>query len=293
VKPWILIIAAGVIFGVGGPGTKWLIEQGLDPIFLTGIVFSIAALVSLGFHRRSGGLPARGWRQAMVLGVLSGSGPAIFFNLGFQRLPASVTTLLIATGPVFTAITAHFVTAGDRFTALKAGGFTLSIAGVGLLGANSSGATSLLGIVLTLSGAALSGVSLPFVKTLSTVYRPATTLGPLMLGAGAMGLLAIGFSGSWESPEPSEWALIVALGVTLAVAFFTILAANELAPPSQVSLFAYVIPVVGVVLGVLVLNEPFGWRLVAGGVLILLGVTAVGRENRARKKAAVGSLPEL
>jgi drug/metabolite transporter (DMT)-like permease len=69
--------------------------------------------------------------------------------------------------------------------------------------------------------------------------------------------------------------LILALAITLAVAFFAVLGANEIAPASQASLFAYIIPLVGVLVGVLAFGEPFGWRLIAGSLLVLGGVVLV------------------
>ena len=275
-KAWSYILTAGILFGLGGPGTKWLIGQGLDPIFLTGAIFALAAAASLLVHRRLGGIPARGWWWAMVMGMLSGSGPAIFFNLGFQRLPVSITTLLISSGPVFTAVTAHFLERSDRFTSVKAVGLLLSIGGVFLLAGAPAASGSIAGFALTLTGAALSGSSLPFVKRMAMIYPPAATLAPMMTGAGLLGIAMIAATGSWEGPSGGEWGLILALAITLAVAFFAVLGANELAPASQASLFAYIIPLVGVLVGVFAFGEPVGWRLIAGSSLVLSGVVLVG-----------------
>ena len=46
------------------------------------------------------------WHSA---GVFSSLGPSLIFNVGFDRLPAGINTLLISLGPIFTAIVAHFV----------------------------------------------------------------------------------------------------------------------------------------------------------------------------------------
>ncbi|HJQ95926.1 MAG TPA: DMT family transporter [Acidimicrobiia bacterium] len=275
-KAWSYILTAGILFGLGGPGTKWLIGQGLDPIFLTGSIFALAAAGSLLFHRRRGGIPARGWWWAMAMGMVSGSGPAIFFNLGFQRLPVSITTLLISSGPVFTAVTAHFLERSDRFTGVKALGLLLSIGGVFLLAGAPAAPGSIAGIALTLTGAALSGSSLPFVKRMAMTYPPAATLAPMLTGAGVLGIAMIAATGSWEAPSGGEWGLILSLAITLAVAFFAVLGANELAPASQASLFAYIIPLVGVLVGVVAFGERVGWRLIAGSSLVLSGVILVG-----------------
>ncbi|MGH8925148.1 MAG: DMT family transporter, partial [Acidimicrobiia bacterium] len=200
-------------------------------------------------HLAFGRAPARAWLWAMGLGMVSGSGPAIFFNLGFQRLPVSITTILISSGPIFTSVMAHFLGGSDRFTIVKALGLSMSVGGVVLLAGTSNGSGSVAGVILTLIGAALSGLSLPFLKRMAMRYPSASTLAPMMIGAGLLGIAAIAATGSWEAPNPGQWALILALGVTLALAFFAILRANQLAPASQASLFAYIIPLVGVLLG--------------------------------------------
>ncbi len=50
---------------------------------------------------------------------------------------------------------------------------------------------------------------------------------------------------------------------------------------TRASLVTYVVPVVAVIVGVVVLDEPFGWRLVVGGLLTAAGITLVGRRRAA------------
>lgn len=282
-KAWSYIVAAGIIFGLGGPTTKFLIGEGLDPVFLTGVVFALAATAALLLHKRFGQLPARGWWWAMLIGMVSGSGPAIFFNLGFQRLPVSITTVLISSGPIFTSVAAHYLGASDRFTLLKGLGLLLSFGGVFLLAGSPAAAGSLAGIALTMTGAAMSGLSGPFVKRLAMFYGPAATLAPMLTGAGILGIATVALTRTWQTPTAFQWGLILALAITLALAFMAVLGANRLAPASQASLFAYIIPLVGVLVGVLAFDEPVGWRLIMGGLAVLGGVVLVGFRTEVRE----------
>ena len=52
-------------------------------------------------------------------------------------------------------------------------------------------------------------------------------------------------------------------------------------PVSTVSLYAYINPVIAVVLGTLLLGEPFGWRVVAGSAVVFAGVSVVRFQGRA------------
>jgi drug/metabolite transporter (DMT)-like permease len=56
--------------------------------------------------------------------------------------------------------------------------------------------------------------------------------------------------------------------------------------PTRASLVTYLIPVVAVLVGVVVLDEPFGWRIVFGGVLTVVGIAAVNRKAVAADEVA-------
>ncbi len=267
------------MFGVGGLATKYMLDNGLDPVFGTATMMTITALTSIPIYLRAGGVDGRGWRMALLAGALNAGSPALLFNFGFERLPASINTLIISLGPVFTAITAHLVSRDDRFTTAKVVGLMSSVAGVGFL-AGSLTSAPLSGLVFPLVGAALTGAALLLVKRLATIYRPAATLTPMMTGAALVGLALTALLNRWQAPTGETWLILIALGTTGVVAFGAVLAASEIAPASQTALSGYLIPLVGVIGGVLLFNEPFGWRLALGAVLILGGVILVGLQNR-------------
>ena len=50
------------------------------------------------------------------MGAINAAVPALLLNIGFSRLPASLVTLTLALGPVFTALTAHLAFRDDRFS---------------------------------------------------------------------------------------------------------------------------------------------------------------------------------
>ena len=55
--------------------------------------------------------------------------------------------------------------------------------------------------------------------------------------------------------------------------------------PTKASLVTYIIPVVAVILGIVVLDEPFQWRLVIGGALTVAGIAAVNSRRPAAERA--------
>lgn len=286
-QAWLYILTTGVIFGCGGVATKYAIESGLDPIFGTAVMMTITGAGSIPLYLRSGGVDGRGWRLAMLVGVFQAGGPALLFNLGFERLPASVTTLVISLGPVFTALTAHFLTRDDRFTPTKGVGLVSSVAGVALL-AGSLTSAPISGIAFPLAGAAMTGAALLLVKRVATEYPPAATLTPMMCGSTLICLLLTAVTNRWQAPTTAMWLIMLVLGLTGVAAFGAVLAAAEIVSATQTSLSNYLIPLVGVIGGVLVFDEPFGWRLAFGGILVLAGVVLVGLRQPTFEPVAVG-----
>jgi hypothetical protein len=69
-NPWIYIISAGTLFGLGGLVTKWLIDGGIHPLFLTAALTTFTAFMAVTFtvgppdQPRAPGEP--GWRSALA-----------------------------------------------------------------------------------------------------------------------------------------------------------------------------------------------------------------------------------
>ena len=286
-KAWLYILTTGVIFGCGGVATKYAIESGLDPIFGTAVMMTITALGAVPLYLRAGGVDSRGWKMALVAGAVQGGAPALLFNLGFERLPASINTLLISLSPVFAALAAHRFSENDRFNLTKALGLGASVAGVGLLAGSLTAAPSA-ALLFPLAGAALSGIGFLLVKRVAAQYKPAATLLPMMVGAALVATIITALLNRWQAPSAGLWFIMAILGVTGVAAFGAILAASEIAPASQTALSGYLIPLLGVLGGILVFNEPFGWRLALGGILVLAGVVLVGVRQPTPEPVTIG-----
>lgn len=219
------------------------------------------------------------------MGAVNAAIPALLFNIGFSQLPASLVTLTLALGPVFTAIAAHLAFRDDRFSAIKVAGLALSFGGVAVLAGlpAGSGSRSTLAFVATLIGAALAGASLVWVRRMATRHDPMTVLAPMQTGAAVVAIAAASLTGHplWNlGTDPVELGILGVMGVGTIITYVTSLKASELAPASRVGLMGYLIPLVGVTGGVLLFNEALTTNLALGGLLILAGVTLVGRANR-------------
>ena len=104
-----------------------------------------------------------------------------------------------------------------------------------------------------------------------------------------MTVIAASFTGHpvWNpGADTLELGLLGVMGAGTILTFFCSLKASELAPASKVGLMGYLVPLVGVSGGVLIFDETLTSNLLLGGLLILAGVTLVGRANRSQSVAS-------
>jgi drug/metabolite transporter (DMT)-like permease len=105
----------------------------------------------------------------------------------------------------------------------------------------------------------------------------------MQTGAALVAITAASLTGHplWNlGADPVELGILGLMGAGTILTYVTSLKASELAPASRVGLMGYLVPVVGVVGGVVVFDESLTANLAVGGLLILAGVTLVGRANR-------------
>ena len=88
----------------------------------------------------------------------------------------------------------------------------------------------------------------------------------------------------------TSWVTLVALGLgSTFLPFFATLFASRHTTAARVALTGYLAPVVGVVAGVVLLDEVLTVPIVVGATLALAGIVMVGRGRRARRPAATAS----
>jgi len=142
----------------------------------------------------------------------------------------------------------------------------------------------------------LTGVILAVISTLSwsygTVYssrqKPVIdilfSVGLQMLIAGIITLTICLITGKYVNPATigvNSWlalSYLVVFGSLLAYSAYVFVVSKL--PPTQVSVYAYINPIVAVLLGWLLLSEKMNWNMVFGTVITLAGVWLVNRESK-------------
>jgi drug/metabolite transporter (DMT)-like permease len=83
------------------------------------------------------------------------------------------------------------------------------------------------------------------------------------------------------------WGYLVVFGSL--IAFTAFVSALQLLPASLVTTYAYVNPVIAVILGWLILREPISGWMIAGGLFVLLGVSGIFKENNQKSDQIIDS----
>ncbi|WP_374688701.1 DMT family transporter [Promineifilum sp.] len=239
-------------------------------------------LVALMAARRSLPRERTLWRRLAVLALLQNALPWILLSWGEQYIDSALASILNGTTPIFTIILAHFLVPGDRMTASKLLGVLLGFVGLFLLILPSLAGgvqASTWGLIAVAVASALYGIAIIYsrahLRGLPPLVAPATQLSLATLFMLPVALL---IDRPWQlaAPSPAAAASLVALGILgTGLAFIVYYRLLETANPTYISMVTYVIPVFGVILGVLVLDEQLTWYALAGFALILLGVMVV------------------
>ena len=286
---WQILLAFGIIYFVWG-STFLAIRVGVrevPPFLLAGIRFSLAGLVLYGWMRAKSTIrPTRTeWISASVVALL------IFvcdYGLLFwaeQRVPSGVAAVMMATIPVFMALSEIVFLGTQRFTVRLVFALLVGIAGVGVLVSrslslnespiNTSGAIALLIAAVSWSFAAvlMRKLPLPASKPMSSDAQMLTGGALLFLVSGALGEFR-GFH--IQSVTLGAWFALAYLIVAGSIVGFTAyvwLLHHE--SPTKVGTYAYVNPVVAVAVGYFLGGEAVGSRTLLGTLLVLVSVIVI------------------
>ncbi len=286
---WKTLLAFAIIYFVWG-STYYAIRVGVrevPPFLLAATRFLIAGLILYGWSVARGerSPSRRQWVSVCVLAVL------IFvldYGLVFwaeQRVPSGLTAVIMATIPVFMALSEVVFLGTQRLTFRLAIALLVGLAGVAVVVSRS---IDLGGVpidrmgALALIVAAISwSVASAFSRILPLPPSKVMSSGAQMLAGGAFLAVASAAMGEGRDFHPGAvssgawWALIylIIAGSIMAFTAYVWLIHHE--SPSKVGTYAYVNPVVAVLLGYFLGGEGLGPRVVLGTLLVLASVVVI------------------
>ena len=303
---WQTLLAFAMIYFVWG-STFLAIRVGVaevPPFLLAAMRFLAAGLVlflwTLARGERSPRV--REWMSAFLLALL-----IFVFDYGLlfwaeQRVPSGIAAVMMATIPVFMALSEIILLRTQRLTVRLALALIVGIAGVAVLVSNSlniggatidrSGAGALIVAAISWSiAAALSRkLPLPSSKVMSS--------GAQMFAGGLLLTIAAGALGEFHHFHPlavstGAWFALLYLIVAGSIVGFTAyvwLLHHE--SPTKVGTYAYVNPVVAVLVGYFFGGEALGPRTILGTLFVLVSVLVITTTPAKKAQAITAATAE-
>ena len=220
------------------------------------------------------------WRRLAFMAIVTNVVPFSLFAWAQERITSALASVLNASTALFAALVATIVL-GERLKRAQRAGLVLGFLGVAIaagIGAGDVAGSSLTGTLAGLGAAFCYAVGFAYSQHHDLGANPeATTAGQLIIGAVVMAPVGIATSFTdGLSLTPTRLLAIGALGVLgTGIGYLIYYRMIAEVGATKASIVTYLVPVVGLVVGVTVAGEPFSWRLVTGGVLIVGGVIAV------------------
>ena len=286
-RTWIALLAVYIVWGSTYLAIRFAIET-IPPFLSAGIRFLVSGAI-LYLWRRLSGDPAPNkieWRSASIIGLLlllGGNGGLVWAE---QRIPSGIASLFIATTPLWMVLIDSLRPNGvraNRFTWL---GVLVGITGIALLANpwqphSASPALDPLGMVVLVLAALSWSIGSLYSRNASLPSSSLMGTGMEML-IGSLGLFIFGtLIGEWSQFHLATISLrsigglayLIIFGSGIGFVAYTWLLRN--APTPIVSTYAYVNPVVALLLGSVFAHERLDGQDIISAMIILGGVVLI------------------
>ncbi len=288
-RVWVAFSAIYVIWGSTYLAIRIAIET-LPPFLMAGARYSIAGLLLWGWLRIRGEHRAtwREWREAAIVGGLMLLGGNGLVSWAEQFVPSGLAALLVSTIPIWVVLLDWLWLRSARPSPRMFLGLALGIVGVGLLvrpgtASTVEGGVSILGalVLLLAAGSWAAGglharrAKLPSSSLLSVAMQ--------MIAGGCLLLLTGTATGEWPKLHVSAISPRSLLALAYLVFFGSLVGLTaylwliKRTTPARASTYAFVNPVVAIVLGWAVAGEALSPRILLAAAVALSGVVLIVR----------------
>jgi drug/metabolite transporter (DMT)-like permease len=293
---WAALLVVYVFWGGTYLGIRVGVET-IPPLLLAGARYLIAGLILFPIALRTGSPEVRAadrprrsaWIACGIVGLLLLLGGNALVSVGERSVPSGFASLLVATVPLWLLIMDSAL-ARKWIGWLPSAGLLAGLAGVALLAGlgdhASAGGASGAGIAIILFASVCWAVGTILSGRLKGLpQRPFLTTAMQMLVGGAIILALSAATGEFSGFHLGQvslrsWlalAYLIGPGSILALSAYGI--AVRSLPTSTVATYAYVNPVVAVILGSTILSEQLTRMMLVGGALIVAAVALIVRRR--------------
>ncbi len=264
----------------------------LPPALFAGIRFVIAGTLMLAFGKLKGfSLPNRnGLRDLAIIGILLLVGGNLLVVWAEKTIPSGLAALIISIVPLFMATIDSFMPKGQTLPAFGWVGIFVGIVGTLILVSPSLGLVegehlNPLGIGALISACLFWSIGSVYSRHHHVEGNIFTNSGVQNLVPGVV-LVCIGVAGGelpqFHLTQSGVLALLylIVFGSIIGYTSYVYLLRHQ--PPAKAATYAYINPIVAIILGWLILDEPISVRTILAAAVILAGV-AIVQTSKMRK----------
>jgi drug/metabolite transporter (DMT)-like permease len=279
---WLTFLALGLMWGSSYLFIKIAVDD-FGTFTLVALRLAIGAALLWAVIRLAGQELPRSWRtygHLLVMAVVNIALPFVLITWAERSVESALAAVLTSIVPLFVVLLAPLFIHDEPMRINGIVGLGVGFVGVvvltgrGLTGAGSNIAGDVALVASSVSYAAGAVYARRNVRGLPPMVPAVFQVTFALVITGAIALL---FERPWDArPDPAAVGSILWLGLlgsgAAYLAFFRLLGRWG---ATRTAAVAYVLPVVGIVLGFLVLQEPIDGRMILGTLLIIGGVALV------------------
>jgi drug/metabolite transporter (DMT)-like permease len=258
------------------PYTLALIRVIFASLFL--VVFSLFYQIKIKAFSKE-------WKIYALVGLCNIAIPFSLIAVGTNKVDSYLAAILMSTTPLTGSILAHIFTKNEKITFYKSIGIILGFAGVLLLFFDKlilNESNYLFALIILVGSTFYSIAGILILKKMKNSGNLDVTTSTMLWALIFLIPIAFVFEKPFDSNPTLESILSLVYLGSIATGFawwlrFKILMKNGLVFQTQV---AYLIPIFGVLFGVIVLNEQITWKVFASLIIIMSGIYIVKKYNK-------------
>jgi drug/metabolite transporter (DMT)-like permease len=283
----LLLLLLGAIWGSSFFNIK-IATQSFEPytLALVRVIFaSLFLVIFSSFYKIKINAFSKEWKIYALVGLCNIAIPFSLIAVGTNKVDSYLAAILMSTTPLTSSILAHIFTKDEKITFFKSIGIILGFIGVLLLFFDKlilSEDNYFYALIILVGSTFYSIAGILILSKMKNSGNLNVTTSTMIWALIFLFPIAFLFEQPFNSTPTLDSVLSLVYLGSVATGFawwlrFKILMKNGLVFQTQV---AYLIPVFGVIFGVLVLNEQITWKVFASLIVIMSGIYIVKRYNK-------------
>jgi len=273
-------------WGAGFTISKPAVEQ-FQPLFMMAMIYTALVAILVPTARQPIRTP---WGSLFAIAAFAVPIQGVFIFIALRDLPASVATLILQIQVPF-AVLLGWLVAGEQINARKIFGTCVALAGVAAVVGLPQETPPLIPVLFIILGSLFWAFGQVLARKLGRDTGLIQLKGMALAGLPQIVLATLIFEqGQWETVRSAgleQWlalAFVIAIGFYVGYAvWFSLLRKHRM---DEVAPFVLLMPVIGILTAAVLLGERISPAQIAGGAVILIGLSIVSGVNPFRLRRA-------